>query len=668
VVAVVASYRLLGPVSGGQTATDGIWASVFLVNLHFAATGTNYLASQLPPSVLQNYWSLATEEQFYLVYPTIFLALGRLRWRLSLRRRLGIVLGVAIVGSLIDSILQTSAEPATAFFSPVPRVWELALGGLVAVATVEMRRLPSRTAAALSWIGLASILLAAHLYTSTTAYPGWAVALPVAGAALVIAGGTAQPAFGVERVLRLPPFQWIGLISYSWYLWHWPVLTIATERTANDSLPTADALWWVLVSLGLAVVTYRLVEDPIRRSRLLTTRRWASLVVAGCLVATSLVVASVGLHVHDQETLAVPGLPGLDTAATCPTPTPAQLASLRGAGPPASHQVVARVMVVGDSTACTMVPGLEAVGSPQGVQVVDAAVIGCGVVSGQIAPLVLNGENVYRQTKYCQSRANAIEARALKAGRPNVIVWASGWERLALLVGEGAHQRVLTPGSPQWTSVLLQRMKQRVRQFTAGGATLVMLTQPPFVRFTKPAGPTPADEQFERLNALLATFAAHQPRVKLVDLSARVCPAGPPCPSTVDGVFARADGAHYSTDGSLWVARWLLPRLGINGLHAPTLPLPVMTVVLPSDGRTVRGSQLVVAAAPFHVGVSKVEFRLTGDTLRDQLIATTVFNQGWGFLWNTTTVPNGVYRLDAVAFGAGGHHSTSKVVTITVAN
>jgi len=128
IAAVIASYALLGPVSGGQTAGDARWASLFLINVHFASTGTNYLSSQLPPSVLQNYWSLAVEEQFYLIYPTIFLVVAWLSRRLGLRRGLGIVLGVAVVASFVDSIVQTSGNPTAAFFSPFPRVWMRARG------------------------------------------------------------------------------------------------------------------------------------------------------------------------------------------------------------------------------------------------------------------------------------------------------------------------------------------------------------------------------------------------------------------------------------------------------------------------------------------------------------------------------------------------------------
>ncbi len=669
VVTVIASYLTLGAVSGRQTATDGIWASVFLVNFHFATTGTNYLASQLPPSVLQNYWSLAVEEQFYLVYPALFLAVGKLSWRLSLRRRLGIVLGLVVVGSLIDSVIQTSVNPTAAYFLPFPRAWELALGGLVAVGTVGLRRLPTRLAAVLSWLGLAFILAAAHFYTSATAYPGWAVALPVVGAALVIAGGVAQPAAGAETLLRVRAFQWIGLISYSWYLWHWPVLTMATERQGTDSLPTGESLGWVLLSLGLAVITYRLIENPIRRSRTLILRRWASLVLGGCLVVSSLVVANVELHVHDQEqNVAVPGLAGLKTNTTCPPPTRQELASLMGSGPATSRRVVARVMLVGDSTACTMLPGLEAIGAPQGVQMEDAALIGCGVVSGQIAPHFVSGRNVYAETRYCQGRANATEGHVLRTAQPTIVLWGSTWERMDLVVGDGAEQRIVTQGSPQWSSVVLQRIRKRVQQFTATGATVVLLTQPPFASVGTPPAPASESESFDRLNALLTSFAAHQPHVKLVDLSAYVCPGGPPCPVVTNGVFMRADGAHYTADGSLAVARWLLPRLGITGLRPTVQPLPTTTVVLPKNGMSVHGSQLVLATAPFHLGVSKVEFLLTGGGFHDRLIATTEFTQGWGFLWNTTGVPNGHYTLRAVAFDAAGHQSSSKRIAVSVAN
>jgi peptidoglycan/LPS O-acetylase OafA/YrhL len=385
VVAVVASYAVLGPLGGAQTAGDARWASFFLINVHFASTGTNYLASQLPPSVLQNYWSLAVEEQFYLVYPTIFLVVAGLSLRLSLRRRLAIVLGAAMALSFAFSVFQTSSNQTTAYFSTFPRVWELALGGLVAISTTRLRRLPASIAAAMSWSGLGLIVLAAISFSSSTPYPGSAVALPVVGAALVIAGGVAEPRYGAEFALRLRPCQWLGLISYSLYLWHWPVLTIAAENSASGTLSVWDSLGWELVSVVLAVITYRVLENPIRHNGRLIAKRWASLALGGCLIVSSFAVATVELHIHGSGTLGTPGLAGLATGDTCPTPTQQEERSLEGTGPGASKRIVARVLVVGDSTACTLMPGLEAVGAPAGVAVENGTVIGCGVVSGRRA-------------------------------------------------------------------------------------------------------------------------------------------------------------------------------------------------------------------------------------------------------------------------------------------
>ena len=237
VVAVVASYVVLGPLGGAQTAGDARWASFFLINVHFANTGTNYLASQLPPSVLQNYWSLAVEEQFYLVYPTIFLVVAGLSLRLSLRRRLAIVLGAAVV-ALVRLLGRPDLEQSD---GGVLLDLFRECGNLRSEASSRSRppgcgRVPASVSAVMSWGGLGLILLAAITFSSSTPYPGSAVALPVLGAALVIAGGVAGPSYGAEFALRVRPCQWLGLISYSLYLWHWPVLTIAAENSASGTL------------------------------------------------------------------------------------------------------------------------------------------------------------------------------------------------------------------------------------------------------------------------------------------------------------------------------------------------------------------------------------------------------------------------------------------------
>ena len=668
IVSVIASYALLGPITGNQTANDGRWASIFLINIHFASNGTNYLSAQLPPSVLENYWSLAVEEQFYIVYPTLFLLIGWWARKGSFRTRLTVVLIAVIVASYTYSITDTLADAQGAYFSLLTRSWELALGALIAVHGRHLQRIPQAWAAAASWVGLAVIMVASVTLTGSSVYPGALVAIPTLAAGLVIAAGAAEPAWGVERLLRRRSFQFVAGISFPLYLWHWPILEIAAQRRGVTSLPVWDNILLLLVAGVLATLTYYLFENPIRHNRSLATRRWASLALGGCLIATSLTFTTVAIHLHDQGALATPGLATLGTGAACPVPTQQELKTLSGTGPTSSHRIVARVLLIGDSTACTMLPGLQAVGDPVGVQVEDGAVIGCGVVSGEIAPRIVNGTNVNAPTQNCQNRANAAEALALKSGRPDVVLWASTWERSALVVGSGAHQKVVAEGSPQWSAVLRKRMETRVLQLTATGATVVMLTQAPFYE-GHPSGPTAQDKDFERLNALLAQFASGNSRVDLIDLGSHVCPSGPPCPLVVDDTFVRGDGMHYTPEGALWVARWLMPQLGISALDKPDSALPVMKMVAPATRSAATGEHLLLALASFNAGVAKVTFEVTGHSLHNADVGDAHFKHGlWYLYWNTASIPDGTYTVRSVAYNAAGDRSVSKAITVKVAN
>jgi peptidoglycan/LPS O-acetylase OafA/YrhL len=284
---VLASYHWLGFITGDSTADTGRTASLFYANFHFISIGTNYLASQAPPSPLQNFWSLSVEEQFYVLYPTLFIVAALVWSRVSLRLKLTVLLSLSIVASLTWSIMQTSNNAVSAYFSPFTRAWELALGGLVAVASLQLAKLPRYVALAMTWIGLAGILVAGFAYTAATSYPGFAVALPVVSTALVVAGGTAAPRMGAEWILRLPPFRWLGKLSYSLYLWHWPILIIAAQY-AGHSLSVADNLLWVLLALAFSIVSYFAVENPLRHWKFLSRSGIRSLCMGAILVGASL--------------------------------------------------------------------------------------------------------------------------------------------------------------------------------------------------------------------------------------------------------------------------------------------------------------------------------------------------------------------------------------------
>ena len=218
---VIASYVYLGFLRGNGTADDGLWTAVFAANIHFAESGTQYLNVNVAPSPLQNYWSLAVEEQFYVVWPLLISLVAIIGRRFPLRARLG-TLAVAIIGSsLLWSIIETPTNGTWAYFSPLTRAWELAAGALMAISVPALKRVPSAFATTGTWTGLFLIVASAMVFNSGTSYPGVAVIVPVGGTLLIIAGGTVVPRNGAEILLGTRPFLWVGVLFYSLYLWHW---------------------------------------------------------------------------------------------------------------------------------------------------------------------------------------------------------------------------------------------------------------------------------------------------------------------------------------------------------------------------------------------------------------------------------------------------------------
>jgi peptidoglycan/LPS O-acetylase OafA/YrhL len=255
----VAAALLFTGERAGQALRDSLWSLGFLANVRFSAIGTDYFDQTRPASPVQHYWSLAVEEQFYLVWPVLLvvaLELGR-------RRGAGAVLALITAGSLAWSLHATAADSTAAYFSTSARAWELGVGALLAVGARAglVQQLPRRVAVALSWLGLAGIVLSALLITERTPFPGVAALLPVACTALVLQAGEAGAA---DRNLLLvnPVSRYLGRISYSLYLWHWPVLVLSVAVLPASLLVVVP----LVASLVLASLCHHLVEEPVRRS------------------------------------------------------------------------------------------------------------------------------------------------------------------------------------------------------------------------------------------------------------------------------------------------------------------------------------------------------------------------------------------------------------------
>ena len=338
VVTVLASYHWLGFLRGNTIAEDGKWTALFAANLRFASEGTQYLNVTAPPSPLQHYWSLAVEEQFYLFWPLLFMVTASVAPRRNLARKLGAVLALIVVVSFAWSVVQTRSDVAWAFFSPLTRAWELALGALLAVALAHRNARPGKLGNLVSWGGLTAILGAAILFDNHTGIPGYAAALPVVGAGMVVLGGTVAPRRGAERLLGLPPLQVLGKWSYSLYLWHWPILTIAAQRAGHE-LTLTENLGLVAAAVVLAAVTHYVLENPLRYAPLLTRSPWTSISVGVCFLLAALSVCAWQIRDNTAEAsqLAYVGPPNLQlfAAAGAPSLSPAEQALAAIAAAPA---------------------------------------------------------------------------------------------------------------------------------------------------------------------------------------------------------------------------------------------------------------------------------------------------------------------------------------------
>jgi peptidoglycan/LPS O-acetylase OafA/YrhL len=305
VVTMIGAAALLPPLQARTAIGDGIASALYVSNYRFILEGIDYSVPYLPPSPFLHYWSLGVEEQFYLVWPALILGTAWLIRRVRRRSRAEttssqrpylVVLALVAAVSFALSLAVSYWAPSLAFFSLPTRAWQLAIGGLVALTTVYWRRLPPRAAAITGWAGLALILLACTRLSANTLYPGIAVLLPTLGTALVIGAGCATPDQGAGRVLGRSPMGAVGRISYSWYLWHWPVLLFAPLLLGHP-LGLAARLTAALLSATLAWLTLRFLENPLRFAPKIRNSPWRSLGLGAVATATAVCVGTALLAV-----------------------------------------------------------------------------------------------------------------------------------------------------------------------------------------------------------------------------------------------------------------------------------------------------------------------------------------------------------------------------------
>ena len=587
---------------------DGIAAMLYVANWRMTFRGGDYFAQTAAPSPLEHTWSLGIEEQFYLLWPLVLcgvlyprrrgstsgrtLARGRMRTHLWW---LVVVCGVGAVASTAALALTYSAEaPGRAYYGTDTRGAGILIGAALAALLAlrseghaELRReaAPPATPRPVTpgWRrvtlgGLAAAAAVATLWASThlsgtdeLLYQGGMAVIALA-VAVVIAHVALVPSGLSARLLSVPPLPALGRISYGIYLWHWPVFIAANaDRTGLNGLTLFTAR--CLLTVGIAFLSYVLVERPIQLRVRPKRRLFAATGAGGALVAGAVVLvvttaapplsarpaeASVGGAVDrflEGDADARDG--ATDDRRTNPLRKPTKSPKSR-ATPPLHHRRPGQPVVVdvfGDSIAWTLVNYLP--NHPE-LDVRDRTLMGCGV--SRTAPFRYFGRLYPRLMPTCRAWPQLWRADIARDNPDVALILVGRWETMdRVLDGRWTHV-----GDPEFDAHLRSELDLAIRVAGARGAQVLLATEPYNRRGEQLDGSLYPEDEPERVaawNQLLRSVASRHPNVKVIEFGERVSPGGR-FTWTAGGYQVRSDGLHLTPSGvEGWIAPWLLPQL-----------------------------------------------------------------------------------------------------------
>jgi peptidoglycan/LPS O-acetylase OafA/YrhL len=424
---LAAAAFVYSPLAWRDLARDGLAASLYASNIHFAIASQNYFHGGHGESPFLHTWSLGVEEQFYLLWPLIiWFGMRRARNHSSEDRglrRFRLFLGLLVAASFLLSLFLSNRGTPWAFYSLPTRLWELGTGGLIAACSAP-NRLSAQSRRFASWFGLLFLVLGVCRLDGLMPYPGLAALLPVFGtSALLVAGGVSRSRFDlVQGLLATGPSRWLGRVSYAWYLWHWPVIVLLT-----GVLQESPELQWRIVAAGgaliLAQASHVLIENPIRFNARLQRSRSLSLLVGGASVALGL-TASMAVLAYGRIRIEEPRLKALIEA----TGEQPHLEVCRESDCfPAGRAV----LVWGDSHAAHWLPGLRRAADELGVRVVARTYGGCPPYTVRVA---LSGTR--RPSRACERFRSETE-RLIAENSPAAVILGSSMYAKRLLVEDG---------------------------------------------------------------------------------------------------------------------------------------------------------------------------------------------------------------------------------------
>lgn len=550
-----------------ETARQVIASALYVQNWRLAEQAVDYLGAEDAPSPVQHFWSLSIEEQFYIVWPVLMIA--SLWWA---RRRgyspvqmLTFVLGVVLAGSLAASVALTRSDPAWAYFVTHTRVWELALGGLLAL-TLDRFRPSAHMQNAMAVAGMLAALASAVLFSRSTDFPGFKALLPTLGAALVIAAGSVR--VGRFRGLDIAALRYAGDRSYSIYLWHWPLIIFYAAQ--RGSIGLVDGVLLIIATLAVSDLSYRFVEQPYRHSR--SSLAWRPLIdgtaaIGVCVAMACGLVYAVDRQPIDTSQIGTPNYPGpAALLANAVVPQGVKLLpplSKIGSDVPVIYTLKCHQKQKGiDATGCQL-------GDPTGTRTI---VVMGDSHAAQWVPAVdkIAKDRKWKLVTFTKAACPVTRVTILDDGKPyeQCALWR---EKVLAEIAKLKPDLVITSQS-NYTGVARDAMIEGLRsvwsEITNQGARVVAIRNTPFSLFdprnclrTDPGKCVNPRSEVEREN-IYALAARSVAGVSVVDMNDALC-SKDTCPAVVGNIVVLRDNHHLTATYALALAPYLAKAAGL---------------------------------------------------------------------------------------------------------